>query len=77
MLEAAMFFVKFDIWEKGKFPACVQVYGSFCNRWSLILLGDCLDIHNRSDYEEKDVGFNICKKLKMFLYSQINPLMPP
>ena len=29
--------------------------------------------HSWSDYEEKHVGFNICKQFKMALYSMINP----
>ena len=41
----------------------------------LSLLDDCLDIHNWSDYEENDVGFNIGENLKMTLYSQINPIL--
>ena len=55
------------------FPACVHAYGSFSNRWSLIRLGDCLNIRNTSNYEEKYVGFIICIHLKMTLYSQSNP----
>ena len=27
----------------------------------VLSLGDCIDNHNLSDHEEKDVGFNICK----------------
>ena len=46
------------------FPACVQPYGSFCNRWSFTQFGDCLDIHNKFDYEEKGVRLNICKKIQ-------------
>ena len=56
-----------------KFPACVQSCVNFYIRWSLTLLGDYLDIHNWPDLEEKDVGFNMCKSLKMTLYSQIYP----
>ena len=51
----------------------------FCNRnitvnkytYICTLLGDCID--NRPDYEKKDVGYDICRNLKMTLYSQINP----
>ena len=33
--------VKFNMKKRVKtIPACVQVYGSFSNKWSLILLGD-------------------------------------
>ena len=56
------------------FPAHVQAYGSVCNRWSLTLLDDCLNNHSWSDYQEKDLGFNIYKALKMTLYSQIYPI---
>ena len=66
--------VKFDTEKRAKtFPACVLVYGRFGNRsLSLTLLGDCLYIHNWSDYEEKNVGFefDICWNLKMTLYLQ-------
>ena len=40
----------------------------------LSLLGDGLDIHNSSNYEEKGVSFNTCQNLKMALYFQINPI---
>ena len=66
--------MKFNMKYRVKtFPACVHAYGSFSNIWSLIRLGDCLNIRNTSDYEEKYVGFNICIHLKMTLYSQSNP----
>ena len=51
--------MKFDIEKTPKtFSACVQAYGSFCNTCFFTLLGDYLDIHNWSEYEEKFVGFN-------------------
>ena len=55
-----MFLVNSDMekWAKA-FPSSVQNYGSLCNSWSLTLLSDFLDIHNWSDYEEKDIGFDI------------------
>ena len=43
----------------------------------LFRLRDDLASHCWSDYEEKGLGFNICKHLKMTLmtlYSQINPI---
>ena len=43
----------------------MQAYGSFCN---ILPMGDCLDILGWSNYEVKDVGFNICKNLKMTPY---------
>ena len=43
------------------FPACVQAYGDFVNRWSLSLLGDGPDI----DYDENGVGCNICTHTQM------------
>ena len=63
-----------SIWRKGleALSACVQAYGSFCNRWTLTPLYDGIDIHDWSDYTEKGVGFNIWKHLNMTLYSQIN-----
>ena len=54
------------------FPTFMQAYGSFCNRWSLCPLGNCLDIHNWYENKAKDVGFNICKNLKITFYSQFN-----
>ena len=56
------------------FPACVQAYRSFCHSWSLTRLCDALHIHSLSNYEEKGVGFNICKNIKMTLYSEIKPI---
>ena len=38
----------------------LQAYWSFCNRLSLTLFSECLDIHNWSDCEENDVGFITC-----------------
>ena len=54
------------------FPAGVQAYGSFCSRLSLTVFGDCQEIHDWSD-NEKGVGFDLCKYLKMTRHSQINP----
>ena len=61
------------------FPACAhKPMGTFetdvfslCSR-----IGDCLAIKNWSAEEDKDVGFNVCKHLKMTLYLQINPSTP-
>ena len=51
-----------------------SLYGSFCNGWSSTRLSDSLDVHDWSDYVEKDVGFNICKTPKIAPCSQINPI---
>ena len=40
----------------------------------ICLKRQCLDGNSSSDYEEKGVGFNIYKHLRMTLYSQINPI---
>ena len=57
MFKATMFWASFDMERRAKtFPACMQTYGTFRNRLSLTLLGDCPDIRNISDYE-KNVGF--------------------
>ena len=73
MFEVTMFLLKFDMEKRAKnTPACVQTHGIFCNKWSLILHSNGLDIHNWSVQEEKVVGFceiNLrkCKNLKMTL----------
>ena len=46
-----------------------------CYRWSLTLFGCDRDIHNLSDNEKKGIGINICKHLKMVLYSQIKNII--
>ena len=49
----------------------MEAYGRFCNRWSLTLLGNVLDIHYWSDCEEKGV------KTSKWPYFQISTQKPP
>ena len=70
MIEANMFWWN-SIWAEGP-KTC------FClcaNIWEF-LLGECLDIRKRSDYEKTDVDFNICKNLKMTIYRDGPKMIP-
>ena len=67
-----------SIKRKGPKPfhTCLQAYRNFCSRWSLTLPSDgiTIDRHNWSSYVERVVGFNVCKIMKMAIFSQIKPI---
>ena len=50
----------------------MQAYGRFLDILSLSFLSDGLHSRSNVDYEDKVVGFEICKHLNMTLDSYIN-----
>ena len=72
--------VKFFIEKGAKYLSCLcanlLLLLWFCKGLSLTLPSGGLDSHSWSEYEEKveekGVAFNVCKYLKITLYSQID-----